>query len=102
MLGATQPIFLVVDGHSIRKAKILQDYIASTNDELELIFLPPYSPQLNPDEPVWKNIKERVAKQKPVDKFSMRIILNEALVRLQNLSRIVRGFYRHPKRVRLV
>ena len=102
MLGATQPIFLVVDGHSIHKAKIVQDYVASTNGELELIFLPPYSPQLNPDEQVWKNIKERVAKQKPVDKFSMRILLNEALTRLQNLPEIVRGFFRHPECATLV
>jgi transposase len=71
-------------------------------EPLELIFLPPYSPQLNPDEQVWKNIKERVAKQKPVDKFSMRILLNEALTRLQNLPEIVRGFFRHPECAPLV
>ena len=94
MLGATQLIFLVIYDHSIHKAKVVQDYAASTNGELELIFLPPYSPQLNSGEQVWKKIKERVAKQKPVDKFSMRIIFNETLTRLQNLPEIVRGFFR--------
>ena len=97
MIGATQPIFLVVDGHSIHKAKIVENYVASTNGRLELIYLPPYSPQLNPDEQVWKNVKERVAKQKPVDKFSLRILLNDALTRLQNCPEIVRGFFRHPE-----
>jgi transposase len=62
MLGATQLIFLVIDGHSIHKAKVVEDYATSTNGELELIFLPPYSPQLNSGEQVWKKIKERVAK----------------------------------------
>ena len=102
MLGATQPILLVVDGHSIHKAKTVQDYVESTNGELELIFLPPYSPQLNPDEQVWKNVKERVAKQKPSDKFSLRILLNEALIRLQNCPEIVRGFFRHPECARIL
>ena len=62
MFGAIHPIFLVVDDHSIRKAKVVQDYVAATNGNLKLIFLPPYSTQLNPDEQVWKYIKGGVAK----------------------------------------
>ena len=102
MIGAVQPILLVVDGHSIHKAKIVQEYVESTAGHLELYFLPPYSPQLNPDEQVWKNVKERVAKQKPVDKWSLRILLHEALVRLQGLPDIVRGFFRHPDCARVI
>ena len=45
---------------------------------------------------VWKHIKERVAKQKPTDKYSLRILLREPLERLQGLPEIVRGFFRHP------
>ena len=47
MIGAVQPIHLVVDGHSIHKAKIVQEYVESTDGHLELYLLPPYSPQLN-------------------------------------------------------
>jgi transposase len=54
ILGAEQPIILVVDGHPIHKAKLVAEYVASTDGMLELYFLPPYSPQLNPDEQVWK------------------------------------------------
>jgi transposase len=50
---------------------------------LELHFLPPYSPQLNPDEQVWRNVKERVAKQKALDKVSLRRLIQAALERLQ-------------------
>lgn len=97
MLGAKKPILLVVDGHSIHRAGIVGEYVKSTNGKLELHFLPPYSPQLNPDEQVWKNVKERVAKQKPTDKFSLRILINAALVRLQKLPSIVCGFFQHPE-----
>ena len=97
LLGAKQPIILVVDGHSIHKAGIVKEFVASTNGMLELCYLPPYAPQLNPDEQVWKHVKERVAKQKPHDRYSLRILLHEALVRLQGLPEIVRGFFRHSE-----
>lgn len=96
MTGQTRPIILVVDGHSIHKAKIVQEYVKSTEGMLTLVFLPPYSPQLNPDEQVWKNVKERVAKQKPTDKASLRSLIEQSLKRLQDLPDIVAGFFRHP------
>jgi len=102
MLGATQPIFLVVDGHSINKAKLVSEYVASTNGMLELHFLPPYSPQHSPDEQVWKSVKERVAKQKPLDKISLRRLIQAALERLQTLSEIVQGFFRHSDCARTI
>jgi transposase len=71
--------------------------VESTNAMPELYCLPPYSPQLNPDEQVWKNIKERVAKQFPKDKYELRIMLHKALERLQSLPQVVRGFFAHPE-----
>jgi transposase len=97
MIGAEQPIILVVDGHSTHKAKLVKEYVESTDGMLELYYLPPYSPQLNPDEQVWKNVKERVAKQFPKDKHELRIMLHKALERLQGLPNIVRGFFAHPE-----
>jgi transposase len=97
MLDAEQPIILVVDGSSIHKAELVKEYVKTTDGKLELYYLPPYSPQLNPDEQVWKNIKERVAKQFPRDKHEMRAMLYKALERLQSLPEIVRGFFAHPE-----
>lgn len=97
MLGADRPMILVVDGHPIHKARLVRDYVESTHGKLELYFLPPYSPQLNPDEQVWKNVKERVAKQGPHDKYELRVMIRKALERLQQMPQIVRGFFAHPE-----
>jgi transposase len=43
-------IFLIVDSHSAHTAKATGGYVASTGGRLTLFFLPPYSPELNPDE----------------------------------------------------
>ena len=97
MLAAERPIVLVVDGHPVHRSKLVADYVNSTDGKLELHFLPPYSPQLNPDEQVWKHVKERVAKQTAADKYQLRGLVREALERLQKLPSIIAGFFRHPE-----
>ena len=97
MVAAEQPIILVVDGHPIHKARLVMQYVESTQGRLQLHFLPPYSPQLNPDEQVWKNVKERVARQFPRDKYELRVLVRKALERLQGMPDIVRGFFAHPE-----
>ena len=46
-------IFLVVDGLPAHKAKSVQHFLAAVKDRIRLFFLPPYSPEINPDELVW-------------------------------------------------
>lgn len=85
------PIFLVVDGSSVHKAHIVKEYVASTRGRLELFFLPPYSPELNPDEWVNKNVKhDRIAKAVPLTRDELKTVAVEALERLKKFPRIVR------------
>jgi transposase len=51
------PVFLVVDRHPAHTAAVVKKYVASLAGRLELHFLPPYSPELNPDEQVWNDLK---------------------------------------------
>jgi len=55
--GRRRPVYLIVDGHPAHKAKIVKNFVASTQGKLKLFFLPPYSPELNPDELVWNDVK---------------------------------------------
>lgn len=57
------PVFLIVDGHPVRRSKAVKTFVDSTQGRLRLFFLPPYSPELNPDEWVWKNVKTRPHRQ---------------------------------------
>lgn len=51
-------IFLIVDGHPVHKAKRVSEFVKEKADgRLSIFFLPPYSPELNPDEWVWNNVK---------------------------------------------
>lgn len=53
-------IVMILDNARIHHAKHLQDFLEENVDRLELVFLPPYSPQLNLIEGLWKWLKESV------------------------------------------
>lgn len=36
---------------------IIEQFVEATEGRLKLLFLPPYSPEINPDELVWNNLK---------------------------------------------
>jgi transposase len=50
-------VFLIVDSHPAHKAKRVTRFIETVKDRFRLFFLPPYSPELNPDEGVWNDLK---------------------------------------------
>lgn len=53
-------IVLILDNARIHHAKLLQPYLDSMKERLELVFLPPYSPNLNIIEGLWKWLKSEV------------------------------------------
>jgi transposase len=55
--GVERMVFLIVDGHPAHKAKRVTRFIETIKDRFRLFFLPPYSPELNPDERVWNDLK---------------------------------------------
>ena len=54
-------LFMVLDNASYHKSKAVREYVESTGGDVELEFLPPYTPQLNPVETVWRDLKKRLA-----------------------------------------
>lgn len=91
------PVYLVVDGHPSHRAKITTEFVASTDGHLTLFFLPGYSPELNPDEWVWKNVKhDRIGKTGVTSQDDLKAKAVSALRRLQKLPALVRAFFKDP------
>lgn len=92
------PVFLILDGHPVHHSKTVTNFAASTDGRLRLFFLPPYSPQLNPDEWVWKNVKhDRVGRAGIRDAKDLKAKALSALHRLQKLPHVIRGFFADPE-----
>ena len=71
--------------------------MARNSDRIELFFLPPYSPELNPDEWVNKNVKhDRVGRSVIQSEGDLWKLMLGALRRLQKAPEIVQAFFRDP------
>ena len=91
------PVFLIVDGASYHTSKQTKTFAESTNGRLRLFRLPAYSPELNPDEWVWNNVKTtQIGRKSVLRKSDLAQAAVEALTRLQRLPEIVRGFFGDP------
>src|SRR6266536_542734 len=94
MSGRRGKVFLVVDGHPAHKANIVKELVKSMKGRLELHFLPPYAPDLNPDEFVWSYMKGNGVSKKPLKQNeSMRQRVEEDLANIQQNRSLVRSFF---------
>lgn len=94
MQGRTGKVFLVVDGHPAHKARMVQKYVQSLKGRLELHFLPPYAPDLNPDEFVWAHMKTNGVSKKPLKQNeSLEKRIEEDLLKIGKNRKLVRSFF---------
>ena len=54
---AKQKIFFIVDNHRVYHSKKVAAYVENTRKKIELFFLPPYCPDINPHELVNQDVK---------------------------------------------
>jgi len=89
------PIIVIVDGHPVHKSKKVMDYIETLEGKLEIVFLPPYAPDLNPDELVWNQIKNIGTSKKPLKKGES--LMTRAIIDLEAIKRnkrLVKSFFK--------
>lgn len=91
-------LFWIVDRHPVHRAQGVQEWLAQHKSEIELVFLPPYSPQLNPVEYLNGDVKQGVHSKAPSRSFRQlqhRVLCH--LRKLQKLPTRVRSYFQHPK-----
>ena len=92
-----RPVFLIIDNSQVHRAKILKEYAAQSNGMLTLFFLPPYSPDLNPDEWVWKNVKhDNLGRASVKSERQLAEFASTALARLKGMPDKLRSFFADP------
>lgn len=67
--GEKKKILLVLDNARYHHAKALQPWLESVSDLLELCFLPPYSPDINIIERLWKKTRREVTHNRYFEKL---------------------------------
>jgi len=91
---ASDPMFLILDGHPVHKSKRVKDYVASTDGRLGLFIFPSYSPHLNSDEGVWNWLKlHKIGRAYVYGPDQFRTLIDRYLRSLQRLPALIRGFF---------
>jgi transposase len=92
--GIDRTVFLFVDGHPAHKEKMVNKFIETVKDRFQLFFLPPYSPELNPDERVWNDLKNNaIGKQAIATPEQLRRAVTSHLRFIQKTPDRVRSYY---------
>lgn len=92
--GSTRMIFLIVDGHPSHKSRKVSQFLDTIRDRFRLFFLPPYSPELNPDERVWNDLKNHAVGQRVItDPTGLHDAVLSHLRFIQKSPHRVRGYF---------
>jgi transposase len=91
-------VFLILDRLQAHRARLTRDWLAGHRSEIEVHYLPSYSPELNPDEGVNADLKQAVPRKAPAR--SKQQLKRAAVSHMRSLSRRpqrIRSIFRHPQ-----
>lgn len=91
-------IFLVLDNLRVHHSKKVKSWLADHQHQIEVFYLPSYSPELNPDEYLNCDLKAGVHSGPPArSKDDLKRKTIGHLRRVQKMPERVRSYFRHPK-----
>jgi transposase len=94
--NASKKIFLILDGHPVHRSLHVKKFVQATKGKLRLFYLPPYSPELNPDELVWNNVKGKIGRSSIKDPDDFKGKVRSHLKSLQRTPEKICGFFKEP------
>ena len=101
-LLASRPgkVYVVLDGHPVHRAGKVRQWAAARAGRIRLVFLPPYSPELNPAEYLNNDVKGNAQRSgRARDKAALQAKARAYLRATQRTPSIVRRYFR-AKQVR--
>jgi len=93
----TRKLIWIVDRHPVHRAAAVKQWLAQHREDIELLYLPPYSPQLNPAEYLNCDVKQRVHSKPPTrNQSQLKQRTLSHLRKLQKLPKRVMKYFEHP------
>jgi len=90
---AKGPVFVIADNARYHHSKLVQEFLGEQHGNIMMAFLPPYSPELNPDEQVWNYAKREVGKISIRSKEEMEKVILTIMVIIQKKTDLVKSFF---------
>ena len=97
---AGKKVFLILDNLRVHHSKVVKSWVAARIEQIELFYLPSYSPQLNPEERLNADLKQEMGKRVPGrTKAKLRQAANDHMTMLQSNPQRGIGYFQ-DRRVR--
>jgi len=95
---AGRKVFLVVDNLRTHHSKPVKEWLATHKDEIEVFYLPSYSPELNPDEYLNCDLKAAVHSGLPSrNEKALKKKVVSHMRKLQKLPKRIAKYFKHPR-----
>lgn len=96
--SAGKPTLVIVDGGSYHKSKAVKEFLKDegANLGIKLVLLPPYSPELNPDEQVWNIAKRKIGRMSINTKKILGEVVRNTLSDIQSSISLIQSFFQLP------
>ncbi len=89
-------IFFVTDNHPSHKTKKLNEWLGENKDRIEVLFIPPYSPELNPQEYLNQDLKTNiVGKKRAINKEQLKENITDFMGKRKKDRPQVKKYFRH-------
>jgi len=93
--NSKRKVYLIVENLRVHRAKVVAEWLDERRDAIELFFLPPYSPELNPDEYLNNKVKGRLRNQPPASTQSgLRSQLSKVMKSAQKRPVLIRSLFK--------
>ncbi|TLT02318.1 transposase [Aliarcobacter cibarius] len=90
-------VFMIVDNLRVHHAKKVKEWEEENKDKIKLFYLPPYSPEFNPDEYLNQDYKSNVHKNSlPKNQKELKENTQNYMESLQKNPQKVANFFLHP------
>jgi transposase len=87
-------VILIVDEHPVHKAGDTTRWLKKQEKNLQMYFLPPYSPELNPDELLNQDVKTNaVGRRRAIDQADLIANVRGYLRSTQKMPHVVRSYF---------
>ncbi len=95
LAGRPGRVYVVLDGHPSHRAKKVQAWVAERAGRIRLVFLPPYSPELNPAEYLNNDVKGNAQRAgRARDKGQLASKVRGYLRATQQAAAVVRSYFK--------
>ncbi len=95
---AKRKVFLILDNLRVHHSKLVKAWVAARLDEIELFYLPSYSPEPNPEERLTADLKHVIGAKVPArTEAKLKIVATEHMTNLEQSPERVKRYFQDPR-----